>query len=539
MSLLTDLKALLRIAYLRNVLLVALAGALLLPLLLHFVVYPQFSSYLVSVTEDDARRVAGHLALELGAVEMSLGAPLVEPGFAAAAVSALDTLGLKKLKLFGPDGRVIYSTDPGDIGSVNHSEYFHRRVAQGQQFTQLVEKRQRTAEGLITRTDVVETYIPIQGEDGGFAGAFEIYLDISERWEALEAIVARATYGATAVVSIILVATILALTRAARVFEEREKAYLRIQLAAQVMDNAQEGVVVTDVAGRIESVNRAYTEITGYEAAEVLGLNPRLLRSGRHDAPFYDALWRALKEQGSWQGEIWNRRKNGEIYPQWLTITAIKNSGGVVTHYVGVFSDISHFKHNESRLQHLAYRDALTGLPNRLLVNDRLEQYLASARRKNGKLALLFLDLDGFKSVNDSYGHNVGDALLQGVVARFLGCIREEDTLARLGGDEFLVVLNRIEADSEAEVIAARLIAALDEKSLIIEHHPCAVGVSVGISLYPQHGEDADTLIRRADIAMYGAKAAGKGRLLVYSPDLPRRGGNGTDLGLKGTKPRV
>ncbi len=517
MALFQDLQALSRTRFFRNVALTALAGAALFLVFERFVIYPEFSQYLISITEDDARRVASHLALKTLADKSVLSTDSLPQTFVTESKEILTTLGLKKLKLFSPDGEIIHSTDPVDIGMRNKKTYFHQQVARGQQFTKVVQKETQTAEGEFATADVVETYVPLLMPNGRFAGAFEIYYDISDRWTNLQQIMKLSFIGVTAAVSILLVALFASLTRAASAFQEREKAFLRIQLASKIMANAKEGVVVTDTQGRIESVNRAFTEITGYAEQEVLGKATRILQSGRHGPDFFAAMWDSIVGNGFWQGEIWNRHKSGDVYPEWLTITAIKNPNNMVTNYVGIFLDISHFKHKESRLATLAYRDALTELPNRLLTQDRLEQYIASAKRRNAKVAVLFLDLDGFKRINDRFGHNVGDSLLQEVARRFKTCIREEDTLGRLGGDEFIVVLQSGKHPEEAEFVARRLIEVVKDNAIEIDCHKCEVGVSVGISLFPDHSSNGAELIKHADTAMYVAKTAGKGRLAFYS----------------------
>lgn len=215
-----------------------------------------------------------------------------------------------------------------------------------------------------------------------------------------------------------------------------------MRLAATVFESIREGIVVTDLEPRIVAVNRAYTEITGYSAAQVVGKNPKIIRSGRHDKSFYQAMWSSLQEEGYWSGEIWNRRKNGEIYPQWLTISAVSissasNGRKELCNYVGVFTDISQIKQSEAQLAHLAHYDPLTGLPNRLLVQSRLHHAVERAQRYNLRVATLYIDLDRFKNVNDSLGHPIGDELLIKLTERLKNRLREEDALARLGGDEF------------------------------------------------------------------------------------------------------
>jgi len=226
---------------------------------------------------------------------------------------------------------------------------------------------------------------------------------------------------------------------------ERKRAEERLVLSAKVIESAQEGIFITNAGGEIISVNPAFTHITGYTQKEVTGRNPRILRSDRHDGEFFGNMWRELKETGKWKGEIWNRRKNGELYPQWTTIAAIKDAGGETAEYVCVLQDISEAKRYEAKISHMAYHDPLTDLPNRQLFEDRLHQAIARANRNKNQMALLFIDLDGFKKVNDTFGHKAGDLLLQEVAQRLLPIMREGDTVARLGGDEFVVLIENVE----------------------------------------------------------------------------------------------
>ena len=292
-----------------------------------------------------------------------------------------------------------------------------------------------------------------------------------------------------------------------------------LRQAARVFESTSEGVMVTDPRGHILAVNRAFTRITGYAESDVLGLTPRILRSGRHDRAFYQELWSALRDAGQWRGEIWNRRKDGEIYPEWLTISAVDDATGQTTHYVAVFSDVTQLKQSQERMDFLAHHDALTGLPNRILLQDRLGQAIRRAQRERGRLALLFVDLDRFKEVNDTLGHGVGDRLLEAVARRLGERLRGADTLSRLGGDEFLVLLD---GNSSAAGAAAAAQACLDllRPPIQIDSHEIHLSASIGISLYPADGMDAETLIRCADLAMYQAKEQGRGNYQFHAPEM-------------------
>ncbi|MCW9024484.1 MAG: EAL domain-containing protein [Gammaproteobacteria bacterium] len=291
----------------------------------------------------------------------------------------------------------------------------------------------------------------------------------------------------------------------------------QLQLYEVIFQNASEGVIITDVNNIIEMVNNAYCEITGYSQDEVIGKDPRLMQSGVHDTEFYKNMWSSIREHGKWQGEIWDKRKDGEVFPKWLSITALTNSNDHITHYVGVFTDISELKQKEQRLHQLAYYDFLTGVANRPQFMQRLKQELAIAQRTDRTLAILYVDLDRFKIVNDSYGHTVGDALLRQVADRMRNCIRESDIIARIGGDEFSVILTATEDPDSAAKVANKLIGCLS-KPFIIDTNELDIGVSIGISLYPRDGDKLESLVLNADRAMYHAKESG-GNCYVFSND--------------------
>jgi diguanylate cyclase (GGDEF)-like protein/PAS domain S-box-containing protein len=297
---------------------------------------------------------------------------------------------------------------------------------------------------------------------------------------------------------------------------ERKLAEDELRLAANVFSHTREGITITDAAGTIVDVNASFTRITGYSRDEAVGQNPRMLSSGRQDKAFYEGLWRALLEQGHWSGEIWNRRKDGEVFAELLTISAVRDAQGRTQHYVALFSDITAIKEHQYKLDRMAHFDALTGLPNRLLLADRLQQGLAQAVRRGQTLAVAYLDLDGFKAINDLHGHDVGDQLLVALATGMKQALREGDTLARLGGDEFVAVLSDLTEAQASIPLLNRLLAAAA--------HPVAVGnlraqvsASLGVTFFPQPQDiEADQLLRQADQAMYQAKLAGKNRYHVF-----------------------
>ncbi|QXI59572.1 EAL domain-containing protein [Pseudomonas sp. OE 28.3] len=293
----------------------------------------------------------------------------------------------------------------------------------------------------------------------------------------------------------------------------------RLQQAAAVFDCTREGVLVTDAHGLIVHVNRAFMEITGYSREDVMGERPSLFKSGRHSSNFYQQMFQTLERTGEWSGEIWNRRKSGEIYPQWQTIRVIHNDQGQVSHYVAVFSDISAIKDSEHELAHLAHHDPLTDLPNRLLFTDRAEQALASAQVHKRGCALLLMDLDHFKIINDSLGHNVGDQLLKAVGERLKGLFGPGVTLARLGGDEFAVLAESCPQVVQAAALAQRMLDAMKEP-FVFDGNQLFISASIGISLFPSDALSAEQLLRNADSALFKAKSAGREGYALYTEEL-------------------
>ncbi|MBS1190187.1 MAG: hypothetical protein H6R10_1979 [Rhodocyclaceae bacterium] len=296
----------------------------------------------------------------------------------------------------------------------------------------------------------------------------------------------------------------------------------RLRLAASVFQHSHEGILLTDADGRIFDINEAFTRITGYSREEVLGQRPNLLRSGHHARDFYLALWTAVMETGHWQGELWNRRKNGELYPELLTISAVRDASGGISHYVGVFADISPIKLHEQQLERIAHYDALTQLPNRVLLADHMRLALAQAKRSETLVGVCYLDLDGFKGINDVHGHAAGDRLLVEVARRLGRTLRAADTVARLGGDEFVLLLVGLHSAEECEEVLQRVIRTVSEP-VFQEGAVFSVSASIGVALYPATDDDADVLLRQADLAMYEAKQAGKNRYQLFNPEQDRR----------------
>ncbi|WP_303645175.1 EAL domain-containing protein [Paraglaciecola psychrophila] len=301
--------------------------------------------------------------------------------------------------------------------------------------------------------------------------------------------------------------------------KEKELLLLKLKRAASVFSHAHEGIMITDATATITEVNDTFIQMTGYTSEEVLGENPRMLQSGRHSSEFYVEMWTTLLSQDHWSGEVWNRRKNGDVYPEMLTISAVKNAAGLVQHYVSLCTDITTMKVYQEQLEHVAHYDVLTDLPNRVLLADRLSHAIALCQRREQSLGVAFMDLDGFKEVNDNYGHNVGDELLITVSQRMKAALREGDTLARIGGDEFIAVMVDLDNIEEITPILERLLQAASDP-VTIGNDVMQVSASIGVTLYPQDGSDADQLIRHADQAMYGAKQTGKNRYRLFDTAL-------------------
>ncbi|MES2743455.1 MAG: EAL domain-containing protein [Pseudomonadota bacterium] len=304
---------------------------------------------------------------------------------------------------------------------------------------------------------------------------------------------------------------------------ERKEAEEKLRLSATVLEHIADGVMVIDVQGVIMAINPAYTQITGYGEDEAVGQDSTLTRSGQHDQQFYLNLWAELVGGGFWRGEIWNLRKNGEVYLEWLTLSAVRDTHGVTTHYVGVFSDITLVKESQQKLDHLAHHDPLTSLPNRLLFHDRLQHAIRHAARDDEQLAILFIDLDRFKNVNDTLGHHIGDELLKQVARQLSSKLREGDTLARLGGDEFIVLLENVDGQYGASLVAEKLVSMFEQPFMVADHE-LFVTCSVGISLFPNDAADLNMLIRNADVAMYQAKARGRNGFQFYAPSMTGEG---------------
>lgn len=296
---------------------------------------------------------------------------------------------------------------------------------------------------------------------------------------------------------------------------DRKRAEEELLLSAAVTNNVLDAILVTDLEGKLLSVNPAFTRITGYSSVEAIGQTPDFLRSSHHDEEFYSTMWRALHEKGEWEGEVWNRRKNGEVFPCIARMSAIRNPNGTIMRFVSVFTDISERKEYEEKLTHMAYFDALTCLPNRVLFMDRLRQSISLATRNQEKVAVLFIDLDGFKEVNDTLGHDTGDLLLQGVAHRLLDSVRNSDTVSRLSGDEFVIILQSVTSLPTVEQVASKILDRLQQPFSLNEHE-AQISASIGIAISPDDDNQAESLLKKADEAMYEAKRQGKNTVHIF-----------------------
>ncbi|OOZ41945.1 PAS domain S-box protein [Solemya pervernicosa gill symbiont] len=292
-----------------------------------------------------------------------------------------------------------------------------------------------------------------------------------------------------------------------------------LRLYEKVFDNTAEGILITDGEAKIVETNSAFTRITGYSLADLIGQRPSLLKSGRHDSEFYASHWKSLEESGTWKGEIIDRHKNGSLVPLLQTISKITDWQGQTTNYISILTDITSLKETQTRLDFLAHHDALTELPNRLLFHDRLDHAIERAERNDNKIGLLFIDLDRFKIINDSLGHDVGDTLLQQVARQISSLSRKSDTVARLGGDEFVILIENVTSDTACTTFANKIVHAL-KQPFDIDEHQLHIGCSIGISIYPDDGEDSVTLIKNADTAMYKVKESGRDGYHKYSSEL-------------------
>lgn len=525
----------------------------LLPISSIFFLVPHYESVLTSITEEDAIRVAKHLA---EAVRNNGTAPngiTLQPNYDSVIKEVIKDFQIMKVKIFSKEGKIVFSTDPKEVGMMNTHDYFFDVISKGKTLAKVVKKNTPSMEGQIQVADIVETYVPITKE-GQFLGAFEIYYDITQRKQRLDLVIKK--YMATVFpISIFLFVAVLITVKKARQhmaqrqevedalwkahnelemrveartadlnrtndellkeIHKREAYEGELQLAANVFENVIEGICVTDGKGIIERVNKGFSAITGYNESEVVGQNPRILKSGKHPIKYYAEMWKSLLTTGQWHGKIWNRRKNGEIYQEWLSISSIKDSKNKTTHFVGLFYDISQLLKHQEQLTHKAYHDLLTNLPNRESFFDQLQKQISQAKRRQKLLAVLFIDLDDFKVINDSLGHAFGDIFLQEVAKRLESCCREEDSVGRFGGDEFVMALGELNDADEINLIANRIFEIFSAP-VCHQGNDMEIKASIGAAIYPLDAEESADLVKKADMAMYQAKKKGKNKFQLY-----------------------
>jgi len=496
----------------------------------------------------------------------------VRPGPADPAVASLrrEVVALMKdtsavrVKIYNMDGLTVFSTESKQIGESRRENGGFQAASQGRLASELTHRNTFSAfDREVESRDLLSTYIPlVHQKKDGVQGVLELYSDVTPFLAELNRTQWRVVYLVTGVLSLLYGLLYLVVQRAQRIIKEqgaeiactlarieqnnllldqrvnertqelqevnlvlqaeiaeRERAEEGLRLSAKVFENTVEGVIITDADTNILAVNRAFSQVTGYQEEEIKQLTPRVLQSGRHDPEFYTKVWGSLKQSGQWVGEIWNKRKSGEIYPEWLSIAAVRDNAGIIRNYVGVFSDITEIKQSQERLDFLAHHDPLTSLPNRLLFNHRLVHSIELARRKERQLAVLFIDLDHFKNVNDTLGHELGDRLLQKVARHLSEHLRACDTVARMGGDEFILLLDDVEAPRYAAAVAEKILGLLSQ-TFSIEGYEIYISASIGVSFFPADGEDGNTLIKNADTAMYYAKSQGRNSYHFYAPQM-------------------
>ena len=485
----------------------------------------------------------------------------------AKVVQLMPDTGVLKVKIYSTRAYLLFSTDRAQIGTVQNDNGGVMAAAAGQVVSEITHRNKfDTFERIVVDRDILSSYMPIR-ENGAVVAVFELYSDVTPFIAEMRGL--RNTVAATVGVSVLVLygllsyliwhaKTVIDRQRAAleennRLLEsrvkartcaleaandklraevtERARAAVNLRLAATVFESTGEGVVIADREQKVLAVNRAFTDITGYSAEEAVGSTPRLLKSGRQNQAFYLAMWDALATRGHWMGELWNRRKNGEIYPEWLSLSAVRDDAGELTHYVGVFSDITDLKASQDRLEYLAHHDVLTGLPNRVQLSRQLSGAIARSRDSGAGFSLLFIDLDHFKHVNDTLGHPLGDILLRQVGGALKSCLNESSMVARVGGDEFVAVLEPAAGEQDLAASAAAAVLAALSRPFAVDEHQLYVGASIGVVRYPEDGETADVLLAHADAAMYRAKAKGRNAWCTYGAEMSDRARDRLALG--------
>ena len=473
-----------------------------------------------------------------------------------------------KIKIYTLEGHLVFSTDLAQIGIDQKENGGVLAAAAGRVVSEITPRDAIDSfERTISDGDVLSSYMPIT-ESGRVVAVFELYSDIAPFIAQMRGL--RNAVAVTVGLSVLLLYLLLSylIWHAKKIIDrqrsdlednnrllesrvaertkaleaaneklreevaERTRAEVDLRLAATVFESTGEGVVIVDRRQRILAVNRAFTDITGYAAEEAVGKMPSLLKSGRQNEAFYLSMWASVDQTGQWVGELWNRRKNGDVYPEWLSVSAVRDNIGELTHYVGVFSDITALKTSQDRLEYLAHHDVLTGLPNRIQLGRQLSAAIGNARESGQQFSILFIDLDHFKHVNDTLGHPLGDMLLHEVGVALRACLNDSAVVARVGGDEFVALLKpSVDADSDTATDAATAVLVALSEPFSVDEHQLSVGASIGIVRYPDDGETADILLAHADAAMYRAKAQGRNSWCVYGPEMSDRARDRLALG--------
>lgn len=495
---------------------VVLLGASILPAYELLKVYPSFETLLLKSIEKEASRTAKHLLHMFSGVEeredISLSKiHVTQAGWERLQASAVD-FGLWKIRIFSKEGEIIFSTVNSEVGEMNGNDYFFNIVAKGIPFSKIEQKNGKTMEGDTLPLDVVEVYVPIIQRDK-FIGAMEVYYDITEQYGMLTSLLLNSGLIFISLMVFIVLTIVFLVIKTAQESQQLLKLHKTLdtkeKIFRDIIDSTHDAIIVTDAEQKITVVNPAFCALTGYQRDETINKTPRILKSGEQDQSFYQQMWQAIVRHKHWQGEIWIKRKDDKVIPELLSISTVEDETDQVTHYVGIYTDISQQKASEQHYQNIAYHDALTGLPNRLLFIEKIDQVLKQSRRDHEKFAIFFLDLDGFKQVNDSAGHDAGDELLKEVSERLKVSVRSQDIVARLGGDEFTIIVHNVQGESVLKLIGNKLLRTINEP-FIIEESEFHVGASIGIACYPDDGEDVETLIAISDQAMYEAKRSGK-----------------------------
>lgn len=443
-------------------------------------------------------------------------------------IEAMRNTQVVKLKLYDLNGRTIFSTDPSQIGKDYRDNPAFIAAAKGDPMSELTHRDHfSTFDRELENLDVLSSYVALRtGRSEPIEGVVEVYSDVTGWIERTDRQANLVTLYTVSMLGLLYGALFVIVRRADRLlriqYDELTRSGSELRIAATTFE-IQQCMVVTDPQGIIVRTNLAFSTCTGYNSHQAVGQSLRLLSSGRHGEDFFATLWKTIRETGTWQGEIWNRRRSGEIYLDWLTISAVYGPRGEITHFIAAMMDITQRKRDEERISLLAFYDPLTQLPNRRLLQDRLHHAIATSARTQQWGAVMFIDLDHFKGINDTLGHEVGDLMLQEVAHRLQSSLRNNDSAARLGGDEFIVMLENLDLQLEAARAQALLIGEkiLDKvtQPCTLAGHDCKISASIGIALFGAQDHSVSDILKRADKAMYQVKAAQRSNVRIFEAD--------------------